>query len=379
MHLQFLELENFRNYSQQSFEFGDEVQVIFGDNAQGKTNLIESIYMMAVLRGFRGLGGKDLIQQGALSATIRGQVISDLGDDQLGVHITPGGRKIVRNGKAPESVASYLSVLPVVRFIPDDLLILKGSGGPRRRMLDRSIFHLVTSHLSALQDYNRILSQKNHLLRSRTGDSGQLEVWNQRLANQNGQVVAARLAYLDEINPRVQEFFGQISASTRVARVEYSTELGEDSSLPRDSKALAELSMKTMVEKEREEWGRGHAVVGAHRDDFVMLLDGGSLKRYGSQGQHRMFALALKVAEIVLQKSRTQQYPVLLLDDVRSELDQDRVRYLFSFLNRIPAQIFVSSTDFRELSAELDRPTKHWKVHNGRAEVVATRSRAKAG
>lgn len=372
MHLESLELTNFRNYREVSLELGDDVQVIYGDNAQGKTNLLEAIHYLALLRTFRGGTSKELMRfpdEGEDPSTratrLCGKVRSELGTDELCVGLGAEGRKLTLNDKAPGKVAEYLGVLSVVRFIPDDILLLKGPSEPRRKMLDRAAFHLRNDHLTHLQAYNRALSQKNKLLKERWADGGHLEIWNERLATLGAQVVATRLWYLDKIRALVTEFFGEISASTIQATVGYKTALGKASELPREVEPLADVFREVIASKMQEERVRGFSVVGPHRDDLELRIDEHALKRYGSQGQHRMFALALKVAEIVLHHNERGHYPVLLLDDVRSELDADRVRYLFTFLNRVPAQIFVTSTDFRELSDELKRPYRCYRVVAG--------------
>lgn len=369
MRLSSLELTNFRNYRSLHLEFGEEVQVIYGDNAQGKTNLLEAVYYLALLRTFRGGTSKDLMCFGESVTRIRGLTRGDAGTDELCVALTREGRKITLNSKEPPTVGDYLKTLSVVRFIPDDILLLKGPSEPRRKMLDRAIFHLQGGHLPALQSYNRALSQKNKLLKSQWFDRGHLSVWNEKLARLGAEVVARRLWYLDQINPLVSEFFGEISASEVVATVGYKTGLGSADTLPRDVQALEDVFAQVIEDKAAEERMRGFAVVGPHRDDLNLKIDAKVLKRFGSQGQHRMFALALKVAEIVLHASVRGSYPVLLLDDVRSELDEHRVRYLFTFLNRVPAQIFVTSTDFRELSDELKRPFQGLRVEAGKVTL----------
>lgn len=272
--------------------------------------------------------------------------------------ITGAGRKATVNAKEPESIADYLRVLPSVKFTPDDLLLIKGEGGPRRRALDRSVFGLTPSHLKHLLDYNRALKQKNALLRTGRADGAQLEVWNHALAEQGARVIAFRLDFIRRVEPLLAEFFAEISASKEEAGLRYR---GLDEA-PADLPARL---FQALQEKREEEIERGHTLVGPHRDDLVMEIGGRSVRKYASQGQHRMFALALKVAEIELHRRILGRYPLLLLDDVKSELDHDRVRYLFGFLNRIPAQIFVTATDLAELSGEVTRPYRVWTVRQG--------------
>ena len=365
MHLAKLELKSFRNYAAFAGDFSADVQVIVGDNAQGKTNLLEAIHYLSTLRSFRGPASKEMVKFGDEVSRVKGNVSGHAGIDELIVTMTPDGRKATVNGKEPP-VSEYLAILPSVRFTPDDILILKGEGGPRRRALDRAVFGLVPAHLRSILDYNRALKQKNALLKTTKSRTSELEVWNQKLAELGARVVAARLSFIDRVNPLLEEFFAEISATSLGAKVTYRGIADP----PRNVEALRLALGDHLHARADEEIARGHTLVGPHRDDLGMEIGKKSVRRYASQGQHRMFALALKVAEIELHKRELGRYPVLLLDDVKSELDADRVRYLFGFLNRIAAQIFVTSADFRELDGEITRPRTTWKVAAG----IATRS-----
>lgn len=365
MHLASISLRSYRNYVSFDAELSPDVQVIVGDNAQGKTNLLEAISYLSVLRSFRGTGTRELVRFGDGGARIAGKVISDVGSDDLVVTLTPEKRTATVNAKEPAAIADYLRVLPSVKFTPDDILLLKGESGPRRRALDRSVFGLNPPHFKHLTDYNRALKQKNALLRESAGrapDPEQLETWNEQLAQTGSRVLAGRLDYLERLNPLVTSFFREISGTDAAARVRYRGVADQ----PREATELEAILLEELSRRAREEFARGHSVVGPHRDDLGMELAGRSVRKYASQGQHRMFALALKVAEIELHRVDLGRYPVLLLDDVKSELDQDRVRYLFGFLDKIPAQIFVTSTDFKELSGQLlSRPRETWRVSRG--------------
>jgi len=363
VYLRELELRNFRNYAAFEGEFSADVQVIVGDNAQGKTNLLEAINLLSTLRSFRGPASKEMIRFQESAARVRGVVVSGAGTDELSVTISAEGRKATVNEKEIP-VTEYLAVLPSVRFTPDDILLIKGEGGPRRRALDRAVFGLQPSHLRAILEYNRALKHKNILLKSERTQADELDVWNQRLAEIGARVVSARLSFVDRINPLLAEFFGEISGTTLSARVRYRG-IAEP---PRNEEALRLAMLDELRAKSEDEQRRGHTLVGPHRDDLGLELDGHSVRRYASQGQHRMFAVALKVAEIELHNRELHRYPVLLLDDVKSELDHDRVRYLFGFLNRIPAQTFVTTTDVSELGPELRRPSAVWRVRAGVAE-----------
>lgn len=367
MHLATLEVRSFRNYPTFTGEFSPDVHLIVGDNAQGKTNLLEAIHYLSALRSFRGPGSRELVRFGEEAASIRGRVVGDVGNDDLAVLVTAEGRKATVNAKDPPTVADYLRVLPSVKFTPDDILILKGEGGPRRRALDRAVFGLTPSHYKHLLDYNRALKQKNALLRAggRGSEDSELSVWNERLAESGARVVSARLEFIARVNPLLGEFFAEVSASKAIARTRYRG----ITDAPEDVTKIQAALLDELTRRAPEELARGYTVVGPHRDDLAMEIAGRSVRRYASQGQHRMFALALKVAEIELHHRDLGRYPVLLLDDVKSELDQDRVRYLFDFLNRIPAQIFVTSTDLKELEGEVRRPRTTWRVTSG----VATR------
>ncbi len=366
MHLAALQFRSFRNYERFSGEFSADVQVIVGDNAQGKTSLLEAIHVLSTLRSFRGSSSRELVRFGEPAAAVEGTIAGANGTDRLSVRLGAQEREACVNGKKPAAVADYLRLFPTVRFTPDDLQLHKGESGPRRQALDRGVFGLLPNHFRNLLDYNRALKQKNALLKeargawsgSRRDVDDHLAVWNAKLAAAGRPVVAARREFVARVGPLLEAFFREISGSTRLASLSY-----------RGTAATEPELLAAMEARRDEELARGHTVVGPHRDDVVAEIDGRSVRRYASQGQHRMFALALKVAEIELHRRELGRYPVLLLDDVKSELDQDRVRYLFGFLNRIPAQIFVTTTDVRELKDDLARAHVTWRVAAG----VATR------
>lgn len=364
VHLASLELRSYRNYRWFDGELGADVQVIAGDNAQGKTNLLEAVAYLSTLRSFRGTAPRELIRFGDEAAVIRGRVAGGLGADDLSVTLSSDGRRATVNGKDPAGIADYLRILPSVKFTPDDILLLKGEGAPRRRALDRAVFGLAPAHFKHLLDYNRALRQKNALLREAGGgppDREELDAWNRQVASLGAKILEARLAFVERMNPLVAEFFREIAGTDLAARLRYRGVVGEATS----AADLEALLGAALARREREEITRGYSLVGPHRDDLGMEIDGRSVRKYASQGQHRMFALALKIAEIELHRRELGRYPVLLLDDVKSELDRDRVRFLFGFLDRIPAQIFVTSTDFRELDGELTRPRVTWRVEQG--------------
>ena len=317
------------------------------------------MHYLSTLRSFRGTKPAELVRFGDEGARVEGLVKSEQGTDELAVVVRSEGREATVNGKAPELIADYLRVLPSVTFTPDDILLLKGEGGPRRRALDRAVFGLMAGHFRHLLDYNRALKQKNALLRSGRAADSELDTWDASLAEHGAKVLEGRHAFVQKVGPLLAEFFHDISGGQPKATLRYR-------GLPADATRLA----AELAAHRGEERVFGHTRVGPHRDDLVPEIGGKSVRRYASQGQHRMFALALKVAEIELHRRELGRHPVLLLDDVKSELDQDRVRYLFDFLDKIPAQLFVTATDFRELSGEIRRPTTIWSVRAGVATAA---------
>jgi DNA replication and repair protein RecF len=391
MYLQSLEVHNFRNFLTRRFEFSPEVNIVYGPNASGKTNLLEAVYLLSNLRSFRTHRLRDLIHWDQPHAHLRGIVRPDQqnpsesgnGADTdkppttsgktLAVQLEPASRTAFLQSKPCRSSRDYLQILPSTAFVPDDLELVKGQPTARRFFLDRGTFQYYPPYWSVLTDYKKNLQQKNAALRQfkETGRKnsesraprpgvGNWEIWNAQLQQIGSQVIWHRLRFLHGIRRLLPAIYTQwlgdaesldvrYQASIRVDTEDLAQALGDpDMSaahiLERLTRAYATASDRSLDRELR----LGATLVGPHRDDLDMYLHRGELRRdlraFGSQGQQRTAVLALKIAEVLLYFEQHQEYAVLVLDDVTSELDDRRAERLFEYV-RHGMQVFISATN----------------------------------
>jgi DNA replication and repair protein RecF len=342
--VQQIELEEFRNLARQTLEPGPRFNVLSGDNAQGKTNFLEAVHLVASLRPLSAGRMADLIGFGKPQARVRATVQSLSGRRELELLLRPGGRVARCDGKAVRSNASYLDGLSVVVFTPEDLWMPRGSPAGRRRLLDRSIGSVWPAYLSLTRDYQRVLQSRNHVLRQPGPDSDRLlSVYDGQLSELGARIVAGRLRYLDSIDAQLSETFQQIVRSGAQLELVYRRPEEVQQAGDRiDDLGPALLSL--IRRSRRRDLARGSSSVGPHADDLEFRLDGRSTRSFGSQGQLRSVVLALKITQISNIYQQLKFYPLLLLDDVSSELDDRRRDYLFEFISEISCQTFLTTT-----------------------------------
>ena len=340
-----VETHAFRNLQDQAVEPHQRFNVLAGDNAQGKTNFLEAVYLVATLRPFRANRNAEVIRFEEERAVVRARVNCRSLVRRLAVDVGPAGKKVRSDGKAPESSASYLDGLSVVLFTPDDLQVPRGSPGPRRKLLDRSVASVWPPYVALCRDYQKVLTSRNRVLKQGTPGLSRdmLEVYDQQLSELGARIVAGRVRYLRSIADVLSETFAKIVRSGVNCEVVYKT-----------SDAVAEAGVGiadlTPVLREQlrqnlgEDLARKSTRVGPHTDDIDFILDGRSTRSFGSQGQVRAAVLALRIAQIKDNHHKLGFHPVLLLDDVSSELDADRNTYLFNFISEIYCQTFITTT-----------------------------------
>ncbi|MFN3198459.1 MAG: DNA replication/repair protein RecF [Bradymonadia bacterium] len=359
MHLTRITLQDFRNLSQVELQAHERFNVLVGENGQGKTNLLEAIYWLATLRPLRANRLVELIRWGSDLARVRGFVDVDGLEHSLEVRCNRGERTALREGKKCGH-SDFFGVLSVVLFTPEDVGLVRGSPGDRRKFLDRAIFTGRSAYLSEVQGYRRALAGRNALLRQEAEDYA-LEAYEMTLARHGAKLMAARRAYVSDLSPLFEEAFVAIAGAGLKSKIKYRPSVSAQSE--DDESALLKL-WQGEREKDRQ---RGHTLHGPHSDDLAIELTGRSARAYASQGQQRAIVLALKIAEIRLLTALRGVTPVLLLDDVSSELDPQRNARLFEFLNAFEGQVFITTTDPSFL--KLDAEHRQFNVHEGAIEV----------
>jgi DNA replication and repair protein RecF len=336
-----LQLAGVRNLAPLVLEPSPRFNVFSGDNGQGKTNLLEAIYLVGTLRSFRTGHLRELIAFGGEEASVRARVARG-GLERLYEVRLDGARKRARlDGKTPRSMGEYFGGFNVVLFAPEDLRVPRGAPGERRRFLDRSVFNRDVGFLPVAQRYARILKSRNGLIRQDAPDLELLDVYDAQLAETGAEVVAARTRYLEELAPRFAAAFEAITHTGLPATLAY--------------RPAAEDLAAGLARGRRRDLARRQTGCGPHVDDLELLLDGRPARAYASQGQLRALVLAWKTAEMRLLREALGDAPVLLLDDVSSELDPSRNRHLFDFLDEIECQAFVTTTHPKHVLATQNR------------------------
>lgn len=348
MFLEQLSLYQFRNYCQLRQDFSSQVNIIIGPNAQGKTNLIEAIYYLAVFKTYRPAQDTQLIQTNKQAFAVSGSVQSKTGPCRIEVvYRSADGRpkEIKINGLKSQKISELFGNLTVVMFAPEDLSIIKGTPADRRKLLDNDISQACPSYYSKLQRYGRILIQRNHLLKKLSAQgktTPELTVWNEQLLAASEEIIRKRIEVLEKLGPLTRLMQRRMTEGKENLEIMYLLNRKKEIRKDDDIRGLLEEDIK---ERQAEEILRGMTLWGPHRDDLLFTLNGHDLKYYGSQGQHRTAVLSVKLAELEFFKAETGEYPVLLLDDVMSELDQARREQLVGAIQEKDIQCFITTTE----------------------------------
>jgi DNA replication and repair protein RecF len=343
MQLVGLEVRDWRNLAHARLETAARFVVLHGENAQGKTNLLEAVWLLATLRSFRERRAERLIRQGAGSLSLKADVVGEGGLRRLGLERSAESRSLQLDGRAPQAAADWFAVLRAVLFCPDDAALVRGEPGVRRAFVDRAAFTAWPAHLELVRDYRRVLAQKSALLRAPRVDRAQLGTWNAQLVGLGARLMVQRQRVLDELAPHVDALHAAIAGGGKVGL--HVAGLGRGA---RDEAAAAGKLEERLAAAADEELRRGMALEGPHRDDLDLQLDGRPARAYASQGQARSLVLALKLAELHAARRRGEA-PLFLLDDLTSELDRGRMGRLIDVLAELDNQVWVTTTDPRWL------------------------------
>jgi DNA replication and repair protein RecF len=347
--LRSLKVSQVRNLASTEIEPVERFNVFHGDNGQGKTNLLEAIYAVGTLRSFRATRLADMIAVGEENAYIGARLVRGDLERHCELMLGQGARRVRLDGKAVRPIAKYFGEFNVVLFAPEDLQIPRGSPGDRRRFLDRAVFNQSAEHLQSHRDYEKALRNRNAFLRRQaemgtsrsTQTAEMLEVLDEQIAALGASVVAGRVALLGRIRPVFQKAFAAITqAGLEVDAAYESPEPMEGL----DRSDLQEALLRLLSAARRTDLARGQTTVGPHRDDLRFFLAGQPAQSFASQGQLRAMVLAWKTAELELFTATRGEPPVLLLDDVSSELDRNRNEFLFEFLRAHDNQCFITTT-----------------------------------
>ena len=350
MLIEALRLRDFRNLRSVYIEPHRRFNVFAGQNGQGKTNLLEAIYLLSAAKSFRGqTTNKKLVHFEGDQALLEARICRGGHVRRVGMEISEGGKKISLNDQSIRNLSDFFGTLNVVMFGPEDLAILKGSPSRRRQFVDRAIFNAHPAFATESMHYEDVLKNRNALLKEQSFDASLLAVYDDQFVEWGVKILRRRVDFLEHFRPFLGHAFRQIFGADLEPDLRYdATWIGGSIEVDRaleDSGYLEQLLFQSLQSSADEERERGYTLVGPHRDDLRATLDGREVRSYASQGQTRAFVLAMKIAEVNYLKQRYHFAPVLLLDDVSSELDRERTAKLFEFLRDRPeGQVFITTT-----------------------------------
>jgi DNA replication and repair protein RecF len=359
MFLEQLTVRQFRNLSAATLQWGPGFNVIWGNNAQGKTNLLEAVYLLGQLKSFRGVKTAELIQCGAVAARVTAQLFSGNVQRQLEVTLEKHGQTPRLDGKPVQRLSQFIGTLRPVLFTADELILLKGAPAGRRALLDRAVLQADPGYLDRVQVYTRILRQRNQLLRERAG-AEELRPWSEALIESGAQIRRDRCNFLGQLQPVLAGIGREIADSDEQLALLYSG-TGDIGVLRDELRA----ELERLLPRERH---LQQTLAGPHRDDPEPQVDGQPLKLFGSQGQHRSFLLAFKAAQLLDLEVRLGEPPLLLLDDLASELDAQRQASFFAFLRRRRGQVLITTTHPATLGEAVCPQARYFHVEQGRLE-----------
>ena len=350
-----LELNHFRNYTNLEIDFEAGTNILYGDNAQGKTNILEAIYLSGTTKSHKGSKDKEMIQFGEDESHIRIFIEKQEKQFQIDMHLKKNRTKGIAIDQIPIKKASELfGILNIVFFSPEDLNIIKNGPAERRRFMDLELCQLDKIYLSELAKYNKILNQRNKLLKDiyfRPDVKDTLPIWDMQLLEYGQKIIKSRRKFVSELNEIVTQIHSKISGGREEMILTYEPNVTED---------LLEQELIRVQEKDLK---LGQTTVGPHRDDMSFTINGVDIRKFGSQGQQRTSALSLKLSEIELVKKVIKDTRVLLLDDVLSELDSNRQNYLLN--NICGTQTIITCTGLDEFIRNRFEINRVFEVING--------------
>ncbi len=353
MHLAHLRLRDFRNYTRLDVDFGPGFHLILGNNAQGKTNLLEAIYLLATLRSFRGVGGAQMVRQGAAGYFVGGTVVGQ-GKREIKLYWSVRQRSITLDNRLIRKLTEYLGTVRGVVFCSEDLLLVKGTSRIRRRFLDLLLTQTHATYLPLIQSYAAALRSRNALLKQPAPDASALESFSREVVRWGERIIRHRHELIPVLTPLVHNAYRRISQNAEELSLEYAPSVKEDFAV-----ALAQARARERVCR--------FTPVGPHRDELALALNGRSVAQYASEGQKRTLAIALKMAQAEYLANLHGSPPILLIDDVMGELDLKRRSGLLPLLERSRAsrgQVFMTCTQ-ENWPRELARDAIRWEVEEG--------------
>ena len=342
-------ISDFRNIQLQELEFSPNVNCISGNNGEGKTNLLDAIYYLSMTKSAFASSDKFNFRHGTEEFSIAGTYKMENGlSSRFALRMSAKGeKKVKRDDKPYGKVSEHVGVIPIVMVSPADISLVSDSGEERRRFVNSVLSQMDKEYLSALQQYNRLLLQRNKILKDQGYDQSLLEVIDMRMSVLADPIFQARRRFVEELNPIVAQYYKAVSGGSEVVEIEYESEL---------FKAPLDQILASSYERDRI---MKHTTSGIHRDDFAFRMNGHPIRRYGSQGQQKSFLVSLKFAQYEIMKQKYGFAPMLLLDDVFDKLDMGRISNLLQMVSGNDfGQIFITDSNKVRMAGIVDGLTQ---------------------
>lgn len=369
MYIENIKIQNFRNYKMLNLNFHKGINIICGKNGQGKTNLLESIYFLSLTKSHKSFIDSNLIKQNEKFCIVKGKVKKIDVSKKLEIFLTDETKKIKIDNIEQNKLSNYTSIIDTIIFYPEDLEIIKGSPILRRKYINTELSQLYNGYLDTLNDYNKLLKMRNEFLKKISNNNYHndlyLENLNDYYIKKSILIFKMRRKFIEKINEKISDIFYNIS-NIKNLKLKYKSNIGFDEHDDNILYNKIKEKMNSVFEVEKK---IKTTLIGPNRDDLEFYIDDKNLKLYGSQGQQRMAVLALKLSEIELFKNVKGEYPILLLDDVFSELDRKKKNNLLKYINE-NIQTFITTTDLSLISKKLIDKSKIIEIENGNVKKI---------
>lgn len=358
MKIESISLVNFRNYEKLEVAFDNFLNIFYGKNGSGKTNLIEAIYLLSLTKSFRINNDKSLIRKGNIKTKVRGEIRKNGDLSSYTVAISSEGKTVEIDDNKIDKISDYVSRINVILFNPVDTRIIDDAPAERRKLLNIEISQIYKEYLVILANYNRILKQRNFYLRSMyvngNNDTSYLDIITKKLVEYGVMIARYRKDFINSINKYITEVYSNIF-KTGELKLKYVSSY--------KNKSTDEL-VKSYQKNYRKELEAGKTLLGVHHDDIEFVLDNNNLKEWGSEGQRKNAIISFKLAELQVIKDIKNYYPILILDDLFSELDKEKITNILRLLNE-EVQTFITTTEINKVDKQVIKKAKKFKVDNG--------------
>ena len=358
MKVESLYLINFRNYEKLDIQFSDFLNIFYGKNGSGKTNLIEAIYLLSLTKSFRISNDKSLIRKGNIKSKVKGEILKKDDLSNYSVILSKDGKSVEINDQKVDKISDYVSKINIILFSPFDTRLIDAPPMNRRKLLNIEISQLFKEYLIVLSNYEKILKQRNFYLRSMyingNNDIEYLNILTKKLIEYGLVIYKYRASFCDNINSYITEIFKSIFNSGEL-------KLKYISSYKNKTENMLLKSYQKNYAKEME---IGKTILGIHHDDLEFILDNNNLKEWGSEGQRKNAIISFKLAELNVIYQQKKYYPILILDDLFSELDKEKIMNILKLLND-KVQTFITTTEVNKIEKKIIKKAKIFKVENG--------------